>query len=100
MAPAILQLEITRISRLLQSFQLDTNFHNALVKVRFELKSFVECLEKTTRAQVESNCAVHLQNALIYMPATIETLDQTTRETLDYILDRIKYLNERIKFIY
>lgn len=100
MAPSILQLEITRISKLLQSFPSDTNFYNALVKVRFELKSFVECLEKTTQTQVESNCAAHLQNALICMPVAIQTIDPATRKILDYILDRIKYVNERIKLIY
>ncbi len=100
MAPSILQLEITRISRLLQSYRFDANFHNSLVKVRFELKSFIECLEKATQIQVESNCAIHLQNALICMPTANDTIDQTTHETLNYILDRIKYVNDRIKLIY
>ena len=64
MAPTILQLEITRLGTLIDAAGHDTDFRNALVKARYEVKRFVACVQKTDRATVEHVCAPHLQAAL------------------------------------
>lgn len=100
MAPAILQLEITRISRLLAAQPFDADFHNALVAVRYQLKKFIEYLPNVEKDGVETACAPHLNNALLNMPAPDALPDPALREILDYITDRINYVLQRIKRIY
>lgn len=100
MAPAILQLEITRISRLLATQPFDADFHNALVAVRYQLKKFIEYLANVEKDGVETACAPHLNNALLNMPAPDTQPDPALHKTLDYIRDRINYVLQRIKRIY
>lgn len=98
MAPPIIQLEITRISRQLDKQQLDTERHNLLVQVRFELKQFNEKLASAGKEQVAETCAPHLQNALASL--LLFPPNDEWHKTVDYIRDRINYINERIPLIY
>ena len=100
MAPSIIQLEISRLSELLQTTTLDLDVHNALVKVRYELKRFVECLVEAEKERLESTCSEHLISALINMPLQAEGVDEKSAKTLSYIVDRINYVYNRIPMIY
>lgn len=100
MAPPIIQLEITRISRLLDKQQLDAERHNLLVQVRFELEQFNEKLASAGKEQVAETCAPHLQKALASLSLFQPDADGEWQKTVDYIRDRINYINERIPLIY
>ena len=100
MAPSILQLEITRIGRMIRSYPADTDFHNGLVRARFELKQFVACLEQAEKDGFEETCAPHLRAAIMSMSVQPSSLDLQTQETCGYVLDRLNYINHRISLIY
>jgi hypothetical protein len=100
MAPSILQLEISRIGEIINRFQADTDFHNALVKSRFELKKFIECLSRSGKESLEDNCAKYLHIAIINLTVESAGLDEKTVQTRDYILDRLNYVHNRMRLIY
>ena len=100
MAPSILQLEITRIGKVILSFPDDTEFHNGLVRARFELRQFVECLGQANKDSFEETCAPHLRAAIMSMSVQTLPIDLQTRETCGYVLDRLNYINHRISLIY
>jgi hypothetical protein len=100
MAPSILQLEISRIGEIINRFPEDTDFRNTLVKSRFELKKFVECLARSDKASLAENCAKHLDTAIINLAVDTAGLDEKTVQTRDYILDRLNYVYNRISLIY
>ncbi len=100
MAPSIIQLEITRLGKLIQSFRLDSDLHNALVQARFELKQFIRHLAATQKAAGLAGCTTHLQNALLALALITHPGDAQAEETLCYIRDRIEYIYQRIHFIY
>lgn len=100
MAPSILQLEITRIGKVIRSFPDDTDFHNSLVRARFELKQFVSCLKQAKKDSFEETCAPHLRAAIMSMSVQSPPTDLQTRETCGYVLDRLNYINHRISLIY
>lgn len=100
MAPSILQLEISRIGEIINRFPADTDFRNALVKSRFELKKFIECLAQSDKASLADNCAKHLDTAIINLAVETAGLDEKTVQTRDYILDRLNYVYKRIPLIY
>lgn len=100
MAPSILQLEISRIGEIINRFPADTDFRNALVKSRFELKKFIECLAHSEKASLADNCATYLDTAIINLAIETAGLDGKTVQTRDYILDRLNYVYNRIPLIY
>lgn len=99
MAPSIIKLEVRRINRMLGHQNVDTDRRNLLVKTRFELKQFINELEKTDKDAVRT-CATCLQRALlnISMEETLTQKKQT--ETFGYIADRLKYVLKRIELLY
>ena len=100
MAPSILQLEVTRMGKIIRAFPADTDFHNGLVRARFVLKQFIACLEQAEQDTVEEACAEHLRTAIMSMSFRPEGLDAQTNETCDYILGRLDYIHNRIRLIY
>ncbi len=100
MTPSIVQLEITRITKLLRTGKLELDDHNALVRVRFALKQFLECLETAKKETFQESCANYVTRALMSMPASSPTFDVETAKTLEYIVDRIKDVHQRISLIY
>jgi hypothetical protein len=100
MAPSVLRLEISRLSRVLQAGTLNAGFHNVLVKVRFDLTRFVACLECADKASVETACAEHLRSALLALSIERDELDEETAKTATYVMDRVKYVHDRIGLTY
>lgn len=100
MAPSILQLEISRIGEIINRLPAETDFRNALVKSRFELRKFIECLARSDKASLEENCAKYLDTAIINLAVDTAGLDEKTAQTRDYILDRLNYVYKRIRLIY
>ena len=100
MGPAIIQLEITRISKLLQQFTSKMDFYNALVKARFELNQFIAGVKKTTLAPLSNDCRDHLRKAIVAISLQEIELEEDANQTLHYILNRLNYVYERISFIY
>jgi hypothetical protein len=100
MAPSILQLEVTRLGTLIDAARNATDFRNALVKARFEVKQFIACVRQAEKATVEAACARHLQTALLAISLVNTNLDEATTATLDYVIDRLRYVNDRVALIY
>ena len=100
MVPSILQLEVTRLGTLIDAAGTATDYRNALVKARFEVKRFIACVQAAEKETVEDSCALHLQTALLNVSLVKTGRDEKTTAVLDYIIDRLTYVNDRIAFIY
>ena len=77
-----------------------TDSRNALVKARFEVKQFIVCVQRADKETVEEVCAPHLQAALLNVSLVNANLDEETTARLNYVIDRLKYVNDRIGLIY
>lgn len=100
MVPSIVQLEISRLDRAIETVRDDSDLYNALVKARFELKQFVECLQMADKNQLEMTCAPHLQAALLTVSMQSEATDGDTADTLRYVADRLNHVHDRMELIY
>jgi hypothetical protein len=100
MAPSILQLEITRLGTLLAAPAGHGEIRNSLVRARFEIQEFVSRLEQTTREMVEAACLPHLQVAIVSLSVLPDDIDEQTRATCGYVLDRLQYVHHRIRLLY
>lgn len=100
MVPSILQLEVTRLGTLIDATGTATDFRNALVKARFEVKKFIACVQVAEKTTVQEACALHVQTALLNVSLVQANRDEKTTAILAYIIDRLTYVNNRIAFIY
>ncbi len=99
MAPSILHLEVTRLGTLIDASGEATDFRNALVRARFELKQFIACVEQADKENVEA-CAPPLQAALLNVSLVHAHRDVALAAWLHFVIDRFKYVNDRIALIY
>ena len=100
MVPSIVQLEISRLSRVIERMRKTPDRCNALVKARFELNKFVTCLQQADKTSLEDTCAPHLQAALLAISMQAAELDGDDAATLRYIADRLSHVNDRMELIY
>ena len=98
MAPSILGLEVSRLGELIAEAS-DIEFRNALVKTRYELELFIDDLKARTGKSASFD-TVHLQAAILNLPVDYPGIDSKTVRTLAYILDRLQYVHNRIRFVY
>ena len=100
MGPSIVQLEISRLERLRMRMIDRPALHNALVRARFELMTFVERLEESEQDSLEVDCAPHLRAAIIAISVDRDELTPETAEALDYVADRLAYVHDRMVLLY
>lgn len=96
MTPSILALEITRLAGILEKQGLAIEQRNALVRARFELRRFVECVARARPKEV-SGCSRHLASAIL---ATALVHGEMDSAELSYVMDRLNYVQERMAYIY
>lgn len=108
MAPAILNLEISRLGRLLPEVAGRTGVYNALVKTRYELRQFVQLIENSegvsppeqAPTSLPGQAREHLSAAVLALALAAEQMDAETRRTAAYVLERLRHVEERIDLIY
>lgn len=97
MAPPIIKLEINRTSKLLKGLDSGSDIYNALIKARYNLTQFVQCLEQAKTPPLPNSCTDHLSKAILNLSLG-DSGD--TSKTIHYILDRLNYAYNRIGMIY
>ncbi len=100
MAPPILQLEVTRLGRLIAGLPLGSDARNALVRARFKVIRFMEELEAAEKETLATSCGAALQAALLAVAAAAPEVDTEKAATLRYVAERLRYVHDRIALIY
>lgn len=100
MAPSILQLEVTRLGTLIRLVGAELGVRNALVRARFELQQFILCVTEAEKERVSDACIAHLHAALLSLSPLNFEAQAEAAEMLNYIVNRLTYVNKRIPLIY
>jgi len=100
MAPSIVKLESSRLEKVIQTVQPGNDVYNALIKARYELKQFIRCLDQTEKPPISDKCADHLNKAILSLSIESTGLNDKIIEAVDYILDRLNYVHNRLGMIY
>lgn len=104
MAPSIVQLEITRLGKLIPSSlkkaDEQTEFHNTIVRARFALQQFVACLATASKDTLDERCAGHLRTAIMTLSFPVKTANASQRDECRYVLNRLNHVYDRIFLIY
>ena len=99
MAPAVVGLEIGRLDRLISEEDIGGETYNALVAARFALRKFADGLEDSERDTLDER-SEHLRRALLSVSILKEALSDERAETLQYVLHRLSYINNRMNLVY
>ena len=100
MAPSIIQLEISRIGGIVNAPGTHIDFRNVLVKARFEVRRFKECLQQADRPPLKDSCVARLRTAIICLSLQDQIQDKKTATTLKYICDRLNSVLKRTDLIF
>lgn len=99
MVPTVVGLEIGRIERMLTHCDVGGDLYNALVRLRYGLRRFVDGIETTEHNAILLRTS-YLEEALLGLSFLFEMTDDKDAETLRYIAHRLTYVHDRIKLIY
>ncbi len=100
MAPPIIKLESNRIDELIKTVQSGSDVYNALIKTRYELKQFIQCLDHTENPPLSYSCTDRLSNAILSLSFENTGSNEKLMATLHYILERLNYVYNRIEMMY
>ena len=100
MAPSIIQLEISRIGSIIDAPATNLDIRNVLVRARFELREFQECLQLADGPPLGDPCVAHLRTSILSLSIRNQIRDKETTITLDYVFDRLISMLERIDLIF
>lgn len=100
MTPAILRLEVDRLGTLIDAAGEATEYRNALVKARYELRRFIACVEEAEPGSMEEEGAPHLEAALLATTFAPAPPDEHTAQMLAYVADRLRYVHDRLPLLY
>jgi len=100
MAPSIIQLEISRIGSVINAPATDLDIRNVLVRARFELGEFQECLQLAHGPPLSDSCVAHLRTSILSLSIKNQIRDEETTITLDYVFERLISMLERIDMIF
>lgn len=91
MVPPILGLEVRRLSQWIANYDTDSDLRNQYVKVRYELNRFIACMvESKDLLDCESFLNAALLNAVVL----------SDHSGMDYVIDRLRYVRDRIPYTY
>jgi hypothetical protein len=99
MVPTVVGLEIGRIERMLTNCDVGGDLYNALVRLRYGLRRFIDGIESTEQNSILLRTS-YLEEALLGLSFLFEMTDDQDAETLRYIAHRLTYVHDRIKLIY
>ena len=93
MVPSILGLEVIRLSKCIDRADPHSDIRNELVRARFNLQQFIECVEQADKQTIDT-CTPLLDSALLHV------FPSTGHPELNYVIDRLTCLHNRIPYVY
>jgi len=100
MAPAIIQLEISRLGKIISSLKATNNTHNLLVKARFDLTQFQNHIKESDEGKIIESQMEKLYSALMCVSRAYEDSDENLKSKITYINDRLTDLINKSQMLY
>ena len=96
MTPAILSLEVTRLGEILAEEEWTLSRRNELVRARYALRQFIDCVAKSMHSEVDS-CSRLIESSYLHAAAVAR---EASMPSLDYVVDRLRTIRARMSYIY
>lgn len=96
MAPAIVQLEITRLSEMLAGLEPGSDVFTAVVATRYQLKEFLSELA-SERKKKHTFSTDRVSAAILCLGASENCTEQSVKNSLVYVADRLGYILAQMK---
>lgn len=96
MAPSVVALEVSRIERIMNQLEPGSPAYNGLVRARYDLRQFADGMSSASRDSVPDR-AEYLDRALLAVSLLLDDLDS---EAIRYVIQRLRYIHQRLNLIY
>lgn len=100
MAPAIIQLEISRISKITDSLEAPEQVHNSLVKARYKLLNFKETFNNIKFEKINQDSMKELFSALYIISSAADFSNGELKSKIIYIIDRLNDFINKCHMLY
>ena len=100
MAPSIIQLEITRLGKIIYSLETTNSAYNLLIKARYDLSQFQNDIDTINEQKIEESTLVRLYSALFCIASAAEKSDKSIKSKADYVINRLNDLLNKCKMLY
>ena len=92
MAPTVVQLEITRLTKILGGLEIGSDNYNSIVAARFQLRQFLNDLTVAADHSDSHLSVDRLNIAIMCISAVSSSVDTDTCDLLIYVADRLGYI--------
>ncbi len=100
MAPTVLQLEVSRLTRLLPSFELGSDAYNSVIAARKGVAHLQTLIQEEMDETRVKECALELESAILCLSVSDRKTDPNSRRVLVYVADRLVYILGQLKHLY
>lgn len=100
MAPSVLQLEVSRLSKLLSSFEPGSHDYNSIVVARQKIGDVTSMISQEMEPECVEECARELESVIMHLSASIPDTDPESSRILVYVADRLVYILGQLKHLY
>jgi hypothetical protein len=100
MAPSIIQLEISRLGKIINSLSTPDDMHNLLVKARFDLIGFRETISHSQNRKITESELSKLFSALVFISSASERCTDKLKGKMEYISNRLNDLIAKCQMLY
>jgi hypothetical protein len=96
-APAVVKLEINRLTGVLESLDFGSNTYNEIVFTRHLLMKVTTEIDSSTGVYLQPNILVLLESAMLRMSAETNSCESDLAAVLEYTMNRLDYLITKMR---
>jgi len=100
MAPTVLQLEVSRLSKLLPTFEVGSHGYNSVIAARRRVESLQFDIKEQMDASEVASCAADLESSIMCVSAADSEADVESSRVLVYVADRLVYILGQLHHLY
>ncbi len=100
MAPTVLQLEVSRLTKLLPEFDLGSDTYNSIIAARRKVESLQFSIKNEMNPDEVESCAADLESSIMCVSAADSDADADSSRVLVYVADRLVYILGQLRHLY
>ena len=96
-APAVVGLEINRLTAVLNHMEFGSEAYNEIVAARHELRKVISQIESSTGTRLDPEIASEVDTVILRLSAESRSGNSDIASTLEYSINRLDYLTSKMR---
>ena len=100
MVPTVLQLEVSRLTKLMPGFEIGSDAYNSVVAARQKVESLQFLIQEEMSPEDVESCAANLESSILCVSAADSGANTDSSRVLVYVADRLVYILGQLRHLY